>query len=111
MIFANGSMICSGARSEIESERAARKIAHIIKKLDYPVRFHGFKVNNVVASCNVGFPIKLESFYKAHHNECSVSRQTLTLFIVAHTDSVRSGKPALRAVRDEGSQGDSHGVR
>ena len=38
LIFSSGKMVCTGAKSEIESKLAARKYARIIQKLGFPVR-------------------------------------------------------------------------
>jgi transcription initiation factor TFIID TATA-box-binding protein len=66
LIFASGKMVCTGAKSEEESKFASRKYARIIQKLGFPVRFTEFKVQNIVGSCDVGFPIRLESLTNAH---------------------------------------------
>ena len=60
LIFASGKMVCTGARSEEDSKKAARQYAKIIQKLGYPVKFSEFKIQNIVASCDVKFPIRLE---------------------------------------------------
>ena len=60
LIFASGKMVCVGAKSEQSSRMAARKYARSIQKLGFPVKFKGFKIHNIVASCDVKFNIKLE---------------------------------------------------
>ncbi|KAI5316360.1 hypothetical protein L3X38_036067 [Prunus dulcis] len=45
LIFASGKMVCTGTKSEQQSEVAARK---------------DFKIQNIVGSCDVKFPIRLE---------------------------------------------------
>ena len=59
MIYKSGKMVCTGARSERESKLAARKFARIVQKLGYQVRFLDFEIQNVVAKCDVHFPIML----------------------------------------------------
>jgi transcription initiation factor TFIID TATA-box-binding protein len=71
LIFASGKMVCTGARSEEDSKKAARQYAKIINKLGFQVRFTDFKVQNIVGSCDVKFPIKLESLASAHSHYCS----------------------------------------
>lgn len=34
--------------------------AKIIQKLDFPATFKDFKIQNIVGSCDVKFPIRLE---------------------------------------------------
>ncbi|KAL6905196.1 hypothetical protein ACP4OV_002797 [Aristida adscensionis] len=60
LVFASGKMVCTGAKSEEQSKLAARKYARIIQKTGYPARFKDFKIQNMVASCDVKFPIRLE---------------------------------------------------
>ena len=60
LIFASGKMVCTGAKSEEESRKAARQYAKIIQKLNYNVKFSSFKIQNIVGSCDVGFKISLE---------------------------------------------------
>ncbi|EAL69559.1 TATA-binding protein [Dictyostelium discoideum AX4] len=66
LIFKSGKMVCTGAKSEDASRFAARKYARIIQKLDFPARFTDFKIQNIVGSCDVKFPIKLELLHNAH---------------------------------------------
>ena len=66
LIFASGKMVCTGARSEEDSRKAARQYAKIIQKLGYPVKFAEFKIQNIVASCDVRFPIRLEGLASSH---------------------------------------------
>lgn len=61
LIFASGKMVCTGAKSEEDARTAARKYARIVKKLGFPaVKFKEFKIQNMVGSCDVKFPIRLE---------------------------------------------------
>ena len=68
LIFKSGKMVVTGAKSEEQARNAARKYARIIQKLDFPVRFDSFKIQNIVGSCDVRFPIRLEGLaYKHSH--------------------------------------------
>lgn len=66
LIFASGKMVCTGAKCERHSKLAARKYARIIQKLGFPAQFKEFKIQNVVASCDVKFPIRLEGLAFSH---------------------------------------------
>ena len=66
LVFYNGKMVCTGAKSEELSKQAARKFARMIQKLGYDVRFNDFKIQNVVACCNVGFLIHLHDLSMFH---------------------------------------------
>ncbi|CAI9774445.1 unnamed protein product [Fraxinus pennsylvanica] len=66
LIFASGKMVCTGAKSEQQSKLAARKYARIIQKLGFAAKFKDFKIQNIVGSCDVKFPIRLEGLAYAH---------------------------------------------
>ena len=66
LVFSSGKMVCTGAKSESDSKTAAKKFAKTIRNLDFEVKFKEFKVQNIVASCDVGFPIMLEKLSTAH---------------------------------------------
>jgi transcription initiation factor TFIID TATA-box-binding protein len=71
LIFASGKMVCTGARSEEDSKKAARQYAKIINKLGFPVKFTEFKIQNIVGSCDVRFPIRLEGLANSHSRYCN----------------------------------------
>lgn len=66
LIFASGKMVVTGAKSEEYSRLAARKYARIIQKLGFAAKFVDFKIQNIVGSCDVKFPIRLEGLAFAH---------------------------------------------
>jgi transcription initiation factor TFIID TATA-box-binding protein len=67
LIFTSGKMVCTGAKSEELSKDAAKKYAKAIKKVgNNPVNMHEFKIQNIVGSCDVGFPISLEGLQNEH---------------------------------------------
>lgn len=71
LIFSSGKMVCTGARNEDESRQASRIYAKIILKLGFPVKFTEFTVQNIVASCDVKFPIRLEGLANSYLKFCS----------------------------------------
>ena len=52
--------------SEEHSRLAARKYARVVQKLGFSARFLDFKIQNMVASCDVCFPIRLEGLVLTH---------------------------------------------
>ncbi|PAV86559.1 hypothetical protein WR25_11949 [Diploscapter pachys] len=66
LIFSSGKMVCTGAKSEEASRLAARKYARIVQKLGFNAKFTEFKVQNMVGSCDVRFPIQLEGLCIMH---------------------------------------------
>ncbi|XP_054154033.1 TATA-box-binding protein-like [Oppia nitens] len=66
LIFSSGKMVCTGAKSEEQSRLAARKYARIVQKLGFDAKFSDFKIQNMVGSCDVKFPIRLEGLVLTH---------------------------------------------
>merc|ERR1711907_298607 len=66
LIFASGKMVCTGAKSEETCRTASRKYVRIIQKCEFPAQFQEFKIQNIVGSCDVKFPIRLEGLAYAH---------------------------------------------
>ncbi|CAO1620400.1 unnamed protein product [Sympodiomycopsis kandeliae] len=66
LIFASGKMVVTGAKSEDDSRLASRKYARIIQKLGFEAKFTEFKIQNIVGSCDVRFPIRLEGLAYGH---------------------------------------------
>tara|TARA_B110000879_G_scaffold187625_1_gene249704 strand:+ start:50 stop:478 length:429 start_codon:yes stop_codon:yes gene_type:complete len=59
LAFASGNMVCTGARTEIESRFAGRKYVRILQKHGIPVSFRNFKIQNIVASSEIPHALKL----------------------------------------------------
>ncbi|KAG9509448.1 TATA-box-binding protein, partial [Fragariocoptes setiger] len=66
LIFSSGKMVCTGAKSEEQSRLGARKYARIVQKLGFDAKFLDFKIQNMVGSCDVKFPIRLEGLVLTH---------------------------------------------
>ncbi|XP_055376617.1 TBP-related factor-like [Condylostylus longicornis] len=66
LIFRTGKIICTGAKNELEANLGTRKFARILQKLGYPVKFLDYKVQNIVATVDLRFPIKLENLNQVH---------------------------------------------
>lgn len=66
LIFSSGKMVCTGAKSEDQAKLAARKYARIVQKLGFSAKFKDFKIQNMVGSCDVKFPIRLEGLVLTH---------------------------------------------
>jgi len=56
----------TGAKNEADSHLAARKYCRIIQRLGFPTKFANFMVQNIVGSCDVKFPIRLEGLLLNH---------------------------------------------
>jgi len=72
LIFSSGKMVITGAKSEESSKVACKKYARIIQRLGYGhAKFLDFRIQNIVASCDIRFPVRLESLAHAHNQFCS----------------------------------------
>jgi transcription initiation factor TFIID TATA-box-binding protein len=72
LIFSSGKLVITGAKSEEDAKIGCKKYARIIQRLGYGhVKFLDFKIQNIVASCDIKFPIRLESLAHAHNQFCS----------------------------------------
>lgn len=59
LAFASGNMVCTGAKTELESRLAGRKYVRLLQKHGIPVSFRTFKIQNIVASAEVPHTLKL----------------------------------------------------
>ncbi len=67
LIFASGKMVVTGAKSEDDVKLASRKYTRVLKKLGFNTKFTEFKIQNIVASCDIEFPVRLEGLANRHH--------------------------------------------
>ena len=72
LIFSSGKMVITGAKSEEAAKVSCKKYTRIIQRLGYGyAKFLEFKIQNIVASCDIHFPVRLESLAHAHNQFCS----------------------------------------
>ena len=71
LIFSSGKMVVTGAKNEEQARIAARKFTRIIQKIGFEAEFSEFTIQNLVASCDVKFPIRLEGLVLKHFNFAS----------------------------------------
>ncbi|GAB9464279.1 hypothetical protein Gpo141_00001714 [Globisporangium polare] len=71
LIFGSGKIVITGGTSEESCRLAARKFTRVIQKLNFPARFTEFKVRNVMGTCDIRFPIRLEGLLNDHARFCS----------------------------------------
>ena len=70
LIFASGKVVVTGTKTEEEALLASRKFGRIVQLLGYPVKFLDFKIQNMVASVDVRFPIQIERLIEHHQQFC-----------------------------------------
>jgi len=69
LVFGSGKMVVTGAKSEYFSKLAARKFARIIQNLGFPnAKFTDFRIQNIVGSTDVKFPVRLEGLASEHED-------------------------------------------
>jgi transcription initiation factor TFIID TATA-box-binding protein len=72
LIFSSGKMVITGAKSEEAAKTSCKKYTRIIQRLGYGyAKFLEFRIQNIVASCDIHFPVRLESLAHAHNQFCS----------------------------------------
>ena len=72
LVFSTGKLVCTGAKSPEQSKQAAKKFAWMIRKLGVQnVKFRSFKIQNMLGTTDVGFPIRLEGLSLHHVAHCS----------------------------------------
>lgn len=72
LVYSNGKVMVTGSRSEDDARFACKKAAKIISKCGHAnVRFADFKIENIVASTDVRYPIRLEGLAYEHRASCS----------------------------------------
>ncbi len=82
LIFSLGKMVVTGAKSEDNSRLATRKYARIVQKLSFDTKFSGFKIQNIVGSCDVKFPIHLEGLAYSHRQFSSYEPEVRILSVI-----------------------------
>lgn len=66
LTFSTGKMVICGAKHESLANLGARKFARILQKIGYNVSLKDFKINNMLATCDLKFPIRLEDLNENH---------------------------------------------
>ncbi|KAL7722610.1 TATA-box-binding protein [Entamoeba marina] len=59
LVFHSGKLVVTGGKTVDDTRLAGRKYARILQRLGYEVKFNHFKVQNIVASCDMKFAISL----------------------------------------------------
>jgi transcription initiation factor TFIID TATA-box-binding protein len=67
LIFASGKICVTGVKSAHNASLAAKKFAYIIERVGFQSQEHlEFKIQNMVGTTDIGFPIRLEGLVYAH---------------------------------------------
>lgn len=60
LIFRSGKIVITGAKSIEQSQFAGKKFCKILAKIGFPTSFQGFKIQNIVGSCDLKSNVRLE---------------------------------------------------
>lgn len=66
LIFSSGKIVVTGVRHEQNAVLACRKYARILQKIGFQVKFLDFKIHNMIATCDLRFPLRLENLHQIH---------------------------------------------
>jgi transcription initiation factor TFIID TATA-box-binding protein len=86
LLFSSGKIVCTGAKTEHDLRVAVRRYARIVQKLGYQVRIESFNIHNIVASCDVKFPIRLDSLNLGHERYCQYNPEMFPGLVYRVTD-------------------------
>jgi len=106
LCFASGNMVCTGAKNEALARLAARKYVHIFQRCGFNVYFYNFKIQNLVASTDVGGLLKLDEMATAYGTCAGYEPDMFPGLVLRLTDPkvvylcFRSGKVVITGARN-----------
>lgn len=109
LCFASGNMVCTGAKNEHLARLASRKYVYVLQRCGFRVRFCNFRIQNLVASTDVGGLLKLDEMASAYGACCSYEPDMFPGLIlrITHPKVVylcfRSGKIVITGARNRSS--------
>ncbi|KHJ45471.1 transcription factor TFIID [Trichuris suis] len=66
LVYANGTMICYGAKSEWQAQLAALRHVRTIQRYNFTAKCLDFKIESVTGTCQLPFSIQLDNLSKAY---------------------------------------------
>ena len=106
LCFASGNMVCTGAKNEELARLASRKYVYVLQRCGFNVRFCNFRIQNLVASTDVGALLKLDEMASAFGACCSYEPDMFPGLILRIQQPkvvylcFRSGKIVITGARD-----------
>jgi len=106
LCFASGNMVCTGAKNESLARLAARKYVYVLQKCGFDVQFHDFKIQNLVASTDVGGLLMLDEMATAYGACAGYEPDMFPGLVLRLTEPkvvylcFRSGKVVITGARD-----------
>lgn len=71
LLFASGNMVITGSANTHQARVAARRYCMILQRCGEKITFQNFRIQNIVASANCGFTIKLKDIADAFSSYAS----------------------------------------
>jgi len=68
LVFPKGKLMVLGTKTTEQSRLAAKKFCRMVKKCGFDVKFLNWRVVNLIAHVNIGFPINIREFYGSPHS-------------------------------------------
>ena len=108
LCFASGNMVCTGAKNEQLARLAARKYVYVLQCCGFDVAFHNFRIQNLVASTDVGGLLMLDEMATAYGACCSYEPDMFPGLVLRITEPkvvylcFRSGKIVITGARNRG---------
>jgi transcription initiation factor TFIID TATA-box-binding protein len=70
-IWSSGKITCTGATTEPDAYKAARRYCRILQKMKFKVRLANYRVVNVLATCSMPFGVDIYKIASRYQKECS----------------------------------------
>ena len=108
LCFASGNMVCTGAKNEGLARLAALKYVYVLQSCGFDVTSNDFKIQNLVASTDVGGLLKLDDMSTAYGACCSYEPDMFPGLVLRIAEPkvvylcFRSGKIVITGARDRG---------
>lgn len=113
LCFASGNMVCTGAKNEQLARLAARKYVYVLQRCGFDVTFCNFKIQNLVASTDVGGLLMLDEMATAFGACAGYEPEMFPGLVLRLTEPkvvylcFRSGKVVITGARDRQMIADS----
>ena len=108
LCFASGNMVCTGAKDEVHARLAARKYVSVLQRFGFAVEMRNFRIQNLVASTDVGGLLKLDEMSNAFGAICGYEPDMFPGLIIRLKQPkvvylcFRSGKVVITGARNRG---------
>ena len=106
LAFGSGNMVCTGSKNIPQCLLSCRMYVRILQRSNVKVCFHNFKVQNIVASVALEYPLKLHELSQAHGANVSYEPEMFPGLVLRITNPkivfllFRSGKLVITGAKN-----------